>query len=157
MIPQAITRAHHAAILRNNQQYVDWLAPLNASELAALLAKADYARQLADGEAMLIAYDGSGPYRHRRVDWLSVYLDRYVYIDRIIIGEAVQRQGLGRLLYDDVADYTRALGHSHLACEVNTVPDNPGSHAFHRSCGFIPIGEQTDPDGKAVRYYVRKL
>ena len=157
MTPQPILQSHHAAILRNNETFVHWLSPLDMSDLEALLEQADYARQLNDGAAVLIGYDGNGPYRHKNVDWLSTRLDNYFYIDRVIIGSGAQGQGVGRRLYADLETFVRDRGHSQIACEVNTIPDNPGSHAFHLSLGFAPIGEEPYPSGKSVRYYVRKL
>lgn len=155
--PSPIQTAHHAAILRNNERFVHWLSPLDGVDLTELLGHADYARQVHAGEGALIAYDGHGPYRHKHVDWLSARLDSYFYIDRIVIGAAAQSQGAGRLLYADVEVAARLRGHSHIACEVNTRPDNPGSHAFHVALGYKAIGDVDYPNEVSVRYYVRKL
>ncbi len=85
-------------------------------------------------------------------------MNNFFYIDRVIIGAGAQGQGLGRKLYDDVAVFARARGHSALVCEVNTVPDNPGSHAFHLRMGFEILGEQSYPEkGVTVRYYNKPL
>ncbi|MGJ8558931.1 MAG: GNAT family N-acetyltransferase [Litorimonas sp.] len=157
MTPSPIQSDHHATILRNNQQFVHWLSPLDALELTELLSHADYARQLYAGEAALIAYDGQGSYRHKNVDWLSARLGNYVYIDRVVIGAAAQGKGAGRTLYADLEATARLCGHTHIACEVNTQPDNPGSHAFHLALGYNPMEEVTYPNGGSVRYYVRKL
>lgn len=155
--PTPIQPAHHAVILRNNQRFVHWLSPLDGADLTALLGHADYAHQFADGQAALIGYAGDSAYRHKHVDYLSARLDRYVYIDRIIIGDAGQGQGWGRALYADIEDFARRRGHTHLACEVNTRPDNPGSHAFHSALGFAAFGDVDYDGGLSVRYYVRKL
>lgn len=159
--PAPIQPAHHAAILRNNQAFVHWLSPLDQRALIDLLGQADYAQQRQDGEAALIAYDGHGPYRHKNVDWLCARLDNFFYIDRVVIGMAAQGQGVGRVLYADVECAARARGHTHIACEVNTRPDNHGSHAFHQSLGYTPIGDvdygNNGGGDLSVRYYVRKL
>ena len=43
-----------------------------------------------------------------------------------------------------------------LCCEVNLVPPNPGSLAFHDRLGFAACGEGDDPrNGKRVRYLIR--
>lgn len=151
--PSLITPDHFESILRNNAEFVHWLSPLDAAELTRLLDHADYARQAKDGEAVLIGYDGNGPYRHKNVDWLSERFSHYFYIDRIIIGASVQGLGLGRALYDDIAEYARSRGFEILACEVNTAPDNPVSHAFHQRYGFRAIGEAQYAQDKSVRYY----
>jgi predicted GNAT superfamily acetyltransferase len=157
IVPAPILPAHYAAILRNNAQFVHWLSPLDAAELAELLGHATHTKQLYGGEAALIAYDGNGPYRHTNVDWLSARLENYFYVDRVIIGEAAQGQGAGRTLYTDLEQVARQRGHSHIACEVNTKPNNPGSHAFHIALGYEPLEDVDYPNGKSLRYYVRKL
>jgi len=156
-MPKTIQPTHHAAILRNNEQFVHWLSPLDAAGLSQLLSHADHAKQLNAGEAVIIAYDGNGLYRHKNVDWLSERFDNYIYIDRVIIGEAAQGQGAGRTLYADLETAARRRGHTHIACEVNTVPNNPASHAFHLALGFEPLDDVNYPNGVSLRYYVRKL
>ena len=157
MTPAPIEASHKAAILRNNEGYVHWLWPMNVDELEHLIRVSDYARQLLEGEACLFAYNGQGAYRHKNVDWLSQRLGSYLYIDRIIIGTIAQRQGLGQVFYDDVAKFARNQGFKAVACEVNTNPDNPGSHRFHLAQGFVPRGDKTYDDALSVRYYVRHL
>lgn len=156
-LPSPIQPAHYAAILRNNEQFVHWLSPLDDTELTELLSHADYARQLHAGEAALIAYNGQGLYRHKNVDWLSARLENYFYIDRIVIGAPAHGQGVGRALYADVEKTARLRGHTHVACEVNIQPDNPGSHAFHLALGYEPFGDVAYPNDVSLRYYVRKL
>jgi len=157
MTPAEIKPWHYPAILRNNARFVHWLSPLNEDDLSELLNRSDYARQLHSGEAVAFAYDGGSDYRHKHVNWLSGRLGRYLYIDRIIVGDGAQGQGAGRALYRDLDSFARNAGHSHLACEVNTAPDNPGSHAFHLGTGFRPLGDADYADGLSVRYYLRKL
>jgi predicted GNAT superfamily acetyltransferase len=68
---------------------------------------------------------------------------------------APEARGLGhaRRLYDDLAAV--AAGRP-LCCEVNVVPPNPASLAFHDRLGFVTCGEDVDPrNGKRVRYLVQ--
>ena len=66
--------------------------------------------------------------------------------------------GYGRALYEDVKIFARASGYPRLTCEVNILPDNPGSHIFHERLGFRPCGEQIyKANVKAVRYYEKRL
>ena len=153
-----ITAAHHAQILKMNTEFVHWLSPMDQVELSYVLARANYARQVNEGVGVLIGYAHDVDYpEHWNLDWLKCRLDDFFYIDRIIIDRAAQGQGLGQRLYADVERFARARGHQWLACEVNTVPDNPGSHSFHQSVGFNPLGEQVFSDIKAVRYYAKAL
>ena len=76
----------------------------------------------------------------------------------MIIGENAQGQGYGRKLYDDFEAYAREHNIPRMVCEVNTIPDNPVSHKFHHSLGFVPCGEVEMYNGaKRVRYYEKLL
>ena len=136
-----------------------WLSPLDDAELAYVLERADYARQIEEGRGVLIGYAHDVDYpNHWNLDWLSRRLENFFYIDRIIIDQSAQGKGLGQKLYADVEQYARALGYDWLACEVNTLPNNPASHAFHLHEGFETLGEQDFPTkAKAVRYYAKAL
>ena len=154
-----IQSRHESAILAMNAAFVHWLSPMNAEELRRVLALAQYARQVGDGAGVLIGYahDTDDP-DHWNLAWLRKRLDNFFYIDRVIIAAEAHGQGYAQALYEDVARFARARGHTHLACEVNTIPDNPGSHRFHLRAGFNAIGERNFPDrGKAVRYYAKPL
>lgn len=150
---------HHAKILRLNAEFVHWLSPLDQVELADLLARADYAKQIDEAAGVLIGYAHNVDYPdHANLDWLRLRLTNFFYIDRVIIDGAAQGRGLGRKLYADVSQFAHAVGYESLACEVNISPDNPGSHAFHLSSGFKSLGEQSFPEKeKAVRYYAKAL
>lgn len=154
-----ITSEHHAQILRMNTEFVYWLSPLNQEDLTYILERADYARQIQDASGVLIGYAHDVNYPdHWNMNWLRVKLENFFYIDRIIIDRAAQGQGLGQQLYVDIEDYARAGGYDWLACEVNTVPDNPTSHRFHTEAGFHSLGKQSFPEkDKAVRYYAKAL
>lgn len=154
-----LTPQHHAKLLHLNTEFVHWLSPLDQDALSYVLSRADYARQIDEAAGVLIGYGHDVDYpNHWNIEWLKVRLENFFYIDRIIIDRAAQGQRLGQKLYADVAQYARSRGYAWLTCEVNTVPDNPGSHAFHLRNGFNSLGEQAFPDkDKAVRYYAKAL
>ncbi len=158
MISDIKTR-HHQDLLRLNEAFVHWLSPLDEAGLSYVLERADYARQIAEGQGVLIGYSHDVDYPdHWNMAWLSRHLKNFFYIDRIIIDERAQGKGLGQKLYADVERHARAGGYAWLACEVNTLPNNPGSHAFHLRGGFEILGEQEFPkQAKAVRYYAKAL
>ena len=154
-----IAPRHHARLLQMNAEFVHWLSPLDADGLSYVLARASYARQADEAAGVLIGYAHDVDYpNHQNLAWLLAHLQNFFYIDRVIIDGAAQGQGLGQALYADVEDYARTQGYAWLACEVNTQPDNPGSHLFHLRQGFGEIGTQAFPDkDKAVRYYAKAL
>ena len=154
-----ILKSHHADLLRMNAQFVHWLSPLDQAKLDYVLTRATYQRQINDGAGVLLAYPDTVDYPdHKNLTWLQAHVQNFFYIDRIIIDAAVQGQSLGRRLYEDVERFAALAGYDHLACEVNTRPDNPGSHRFHQQMGFKTIGTENYPDYKAaVRYYSKAL
>jgi hypothetical protein len=78
----------------------------------------------------------------------------FLYIDRVVIAPGSRGLGHARRLYEDLA---AIAGGRPLCCEVNLVPANPASLAFHDRLGFVPCGEADDPrNGKRVRYLVRR-
>ncbi|NNC35876.1 MAG: GNAT family N-acetyltransferase [Acidimicrobiales bacterium] len=149
---------HLPTILANNERFVHWLAPLDIAGLKKLLSAANYARQIDRGEGVLIGFRADSSYQSENLSWLRQKFDDFAYIDRVIIGENAQGRGLGRQLYEDFEDYAREHNISRMVCEVNTIPDNPGSHKFHLRLGFKPCGEmEMQPGTKSVRYYEKLL
>lgn len=79
-----------------------------------------------------------------------------IYVDRIAFAESARGLGLGAALYDAVS--AKYEDRDYMTAEVNTVPDNPGSHRFHKRMGFGRVGAQVfKPGEKAVAYYARRL
>mgnify|MGYP001948677673 CR=1 FL=1 len=150
---------HYARLLKINEEFVHWLAPMDKAKLEWVLSKATYARQIDDARAVLIGYPSGVDYPdHWNLTWLKQHFKNFFYIDRVIVDAEAHGKGYGRRLYDDITDFARDAGHTYLCCEVNTLPNNPNSHKFHIAQGFTAYGEQIFPTGeKAVRYYGKRL
>ena len=150
---------HFAQILRINEEFVHWLSPMDEDELKFVLSIASYKRQIGEANGVLIGYPHDADYPdHKNLTWLRDHADSFLYIDRIIIDARAQGQGYGRLLYDDIESFARQGGYKSLTCEVNTKPNNVGSHNFHETLGFKAIGEQEyKASNKAVKYYEKLL
>ena len=84
-------------------------------------------------------------------------MEDFVYVDRIVVSHEAQGKGTGRRLYDDLAEAARAAGLKRIVCEVNTLPPNPGSIAFHSKAGFEPLEEVALSATKRVLYMERLL
>jgi len=78
--------------------------------------------------------------------WFSARYGNFIYVDRIVVGEAGQGHGTGRRLYDMFADAGRETGAEVMLAEVNVKPRNDQSLRFHERYGFTSVGEQ-DTDG----------
>jgi len=101
---------------------------------------------------------GTTAYQSPNLRWFEAWQARVgksvLYVDRIAIDPAARGHGIGKLLYRRA--FHVSGDRDGLACEVNTLPPNPGSHRFHKRLGFEQVGDQVfDPGRKAVAYYVR--
>jgi len=114
-----------------------------------------YAVPLAEG--FLIGMDQDADYHSPNFLWFKARLDRFAYVDRIVIAASAHGRGLGRKLYERMFADAKAAGFERIVAEVNAVPPNPTSLAFHERLGFAAIGEQTFKGGKTVRYFERPL
>ena len=79
----------------------------------------------------------------------------FLYVDRIAIQESYQRKGLGKLIYNKVIEIGKELD-INVTCEVNTVPRNTPSLAFHAGFGFEEVGTK-DYDDHSVVYLTKFL
>ncbi len=136
-----------------------WLAPLDRAQLEWVLSVSTYKRQIDEAKAVLFGYPHDADYPdHKNLIWLNRHASNFFYIDRIIVDTSAQGLGYGKLLYQDVEAFARQSGYSHIACEVNTKPNNPTSHAFHLAMDYVAIGDQDYPDyDAAVRYYKKAI
>ena len=108
--------------------------------------------------AFLIALADRAPPIAPNYHWFAARLERFVYVDRVVVAERARGRGLGRLLYQDLVEASLRAGRTTLCCEVNVDPPNPVSDAFHAALGFNEIGRAFLPDrGKKVRYLVKEL
>lgn len=87
--------------------------------------------------------------------WMSDHDTTMLYVDRIAVAAPARGQRTGKRLYEAAFGLTRKLGRGWLTCEVNTEPDNPGSHRFHARLGFVRIGGTRYRPGYAVAFYAR--
>lgn len=116
------------------------------------------ARMTKTGDAFLVALADRAPAIAPNYRWFAARLERFVYVDRVVVALAARHRGLGRLLYGDLVAAAAQSGFERICCEVNIVPPNPASDAFHAALGFTEIGRAFLPDrGKTVRYLTLEL
>ena len=77
----------------------------------------------------------------------------FLYVDRIAIKDGHRRKGLGRMIYEKTIDIAKDLDVS-VCCEVNTIPRNDPSLAFHDTFGFREVGTK-DYDDHSVVYLTK--
>ena len=148
------------AIVALNLAVVAVTSPMDAARFQALHAVCSFCTVAErDGRVVgfLLAMQNGAAYDNGNFAWFSQRLNRFVYIDRIVLGEAARGHGLGTRLYDHLATQARHSGSLMMAAEMDLMPANPGSIAFHRNYGFVEIGTRQLDSGKIVSMQIKAL
>ena len=140
-------------ILALNNQFAAELSWLDAERLASLLSRAFYARQIGDALGFILAFDEQADYDSPNFQWFCARYPRFIYIDRVAVAVSARGKGFARRLYQGVIGHAAKAGHDVIVCEVNAIPPNPLSDAFHAAMGFSEVGMASVYGGtKTVRY-----
>jgi predicted GNAT superfamily acetyltransferase len=136
-----------------NNAHATELSRLEADRLRQLVGAAFLAARIGANEAFLLAFDQDAAYDSPNFLWFRDRFDRFVYVDRIVVAPQARGRGHARRLYGELTARARAAAQPRIVCEVNAVPPNPASDAFHAAFGFEPVGSAPLPGGdKIVRY-----
>ena len=133
-------------VLALNQHWVPHVGSLGMDRLRGIRAEAELALVATTaagslGGFVLVLGPGAA-YDSPNYRWFAERHGRFTYVDRIAVDSATMGSGVGRRLYEAVADHARAQGSSVVCAEVNTEPPNPDSQAFHARMGFVEVGRQ---------------
>ncbi|MEO1091790.1 MAG: GNAT family N-acetyltransferase [Pseudomonadota bacterium] len=143
------------AVLAMNAASTPAVGELEAVDLDQLVDVADLARVAVRADAVLgtvVALLPGRAYDSPNYRWFDNSGVAFLYVDRVIVAGEARGTGVGRALYDDVVRAARAMGLPRVVCEVNEVPPNPSSLAFHEAMGFEGLRSMQDPrNGKVVR------
>lgn len=141
-----IEPADHAHVLALNDANVEALAPMDEDRLLELDKIADRFDVIeVDGGfgGFVITFAPGSAYDSENYRWFAERHDRdFYYLDRIVLADSHRRQGLGSFVYDEVEQVARPYGR--LALEVNLVPRNHVSLAFHDRRGYVEVGRLGD-------------
>ncbi len=144
-----------ARVLALNARHARETGPLDAAGLDRLIAAAAVAPARADGRAFALALGPEAAHASPNFQWVRARFERFLYVDRIVVAAGLRGRGVGRALYGAVFAAARAAGAPRVVCEVNRVPPNPGSEAFHAALGFAEVGRGRPAPGKEVVYLAR--
>ena len=133
-------------VIELNLLNVALLAPMDAARLRDLVEVADRFDVVdVDGEfgGFVVTFASGTTYDSENYRWFGDrFGDRFYYLDRIVLSDRFRRRGLGTFVYDEVEAVAAAYGR--LALEVNVVPRNDVSLAFHTRRGFVEVGRLGD-------------
>ncbi len=128
------------------------LAPMDRNRLAYLRSRADrFAVVEVDGDpaGFLVTMRPGTDYDSPNYRWfLERYGERFYYLDRIALAPTVRRRGVAGRVYDEVEAVAAPYGR--MALEVNIVPPNPASLAFHTGRGYAEVGRLGDEEHLVV-------
>lgn len=145
-------------VLELNERNVEALAPMDRDRLVELTGLADRFDVVeVEGEfaGFVVTFAPGSAYDSENYRWFTQrYLDRFYYLDRIVLSDRFRRRGLGTFVYDEVEQV--AAKYDRLTLEVNLLPRNDVSLSFHRLRGFTEVGRLGD-DGKLVSLMEKDL
>ena len=133
-------------VLALNERNVTALAPLTVDRLDLLRGWADRA-DVIDVAGRFAGFVLTMPpgtdYDSENYRWFTErYADRFAYLDRIVLHEDFRRRGLGSFVYDAVEAH--AAPYTRMVLEVNVMPRNEASLAFHAHRGYLEVGRLGD-------------
>lgn len=151
-----------ADVLRLNDAAAPAVFRLNVSALSGLMAISDLHLVAVSADGIVAAYalvfSKEQPYDGEEfLAFREAIAEPFLYVDQIAVDESARGSGIGKMLCQALASQGHGLGTAALCCEVNIVPPNPVSLAFHHSMGFIRIGEMATQDGRTVALLMREL
>jgi uncharacterized protein len=128
-------------------------SPLTRQKLTQMLGEAFYSASAGGGrDGYLISFDQDAHYDSVNFLWFKTRYPRFIYIDRVVVADHARGRGIARGFYEALFDRARAVAHTHIVCEINLAPANPGSLAFHTALGFVEVGQADLNSGKRVSY-----
>lgn len=154
------TLAHTDDIVALNDKFVAVTSPMDAArfqhlfDVSSLCIVAEN-----DGKVVgfVLAMTRGDAYENGNFQWFDERLNRYVYIDRIVVSEDGRGHGVGRQLYAYVIDWAQQQGLLQIAAEMDLIPPNEDSLKFHQKRGFIALGTRDLDSGKTVSMQVKGI
>ncbi|MEL6429949.1 MAG: GNAT family N-acetyltransferase [Planctomycetota bacterium] len=163
---QAIRESDLAEVLAVNEANQPEVGPLDAARLEALWRGAAWAPcvrgssvrgssvrgRAGDLVGFALLLREGADYASPNYRWFAERHERFLYVDRIAFLPAARGLGLGRAVYEGALERCRELDVPVLCAEVNTLPPNPASLAFHERLGFESIERRRPyaPDAEVV-------
>jgi len=147
--------------LEMNESEVPHVGSLVLDDMHNFLDMAAYFRVVCNDRGNILAFlIGLGPdsdYNSLNYRWFNERRRAFAYVDRIAVDSGTRRLGIAEALYTDFADKSASWA-EFMCCEVNLVPENPVSMAFHQRIGFQQVGTLETGNGtKKVALLSREI
>ncbi len=152
-------RTDFPEILRLNVEWAHFTSHLDGSTLERLHSQSPYHRVVeTNGRvvAFLLALRESAAYDSPNYRWFQDRGGVFLYVDRVIVHEAMQGTGIAAMLYDDLLAFARDEGVGRIVCELDIAPPNEVSRRLHDRYGFREVGTQLVAGG-TKRVSLREL
>jgi uncharacterized protein len=147
------TPADFTAILRLNDRSAAVLSPLDQPLLSHLHVQSAYHRVAVKGSdvyGFLLVLSESVNYDSPNYLWFSSRLNRFLYIDRVVVAEGARSLGIGSMLYMNLIAFAQAQDYQQIVCEYDIDPPNAPSAAFHGRLGFLEVARQKVQGGRKL-------
>lgn len=152
--PRPLERGDFGQVLALNAGSESVVSPMDLSKLEwfalnALRVVVVDAPPRGDIVAFTVVLAPRAGYASPNYRWFEERYETFAYLDRIVVAEGHRRSGIGTALYDQMELEAAVFGR--LCCEVDVVPPNHPSLAFHESRGYREVGTLSHPGGKSTR------
>lgn len=145
---QAATPEHYDSLVALNQKHLPAVSSIDQQWPIKLVdqwkGKILVFTQSSNVAGLIVALDHQSTYPGLYYQHLIQVEDNFAYVDRIVVSQKFQGQGLGRKLYKSLPHYFPEL--QSVICEINLRPLNQTSLDFHKRLGFQEIGQMEGND-----------
>lgn len=141
---RAVTAADIDRVVEVNRANEPEVGPLDDVRIELFLDRADRFEVVEVGGKIAGVFVGlveGLDYASPNYRWFCDRHERFAYVDRIALQPTARGLGVAASIYGGFADWARSTGRAVVCAEVNTVPPNPRSLAFHRRQGFVTVDE----------------
>jgi uncharacterized protein len=142
-----VTEPDVEQVLALNARNVTALSAMDGERLQRLRAIADRFDVLeADGAfaGFVVTFAPGTPYDSENYRWFADRHSDFYYLDRIVLDESFRRRGLAGIVYDELETVAKRYGR--MTLEVNLVPRNEASLAFHERRRYAEVGRLGDQE-----------
>lgn len=150
VIFRKIVRSDFLNILSLNKDFVPRVGPITEDWLEKYFNEAAHF-EVAVNENQLVGFFiamlPDTDYKSENFLWFKNYSKSFIYVDRLAINSNFQGQGIGKKFYQRLFDAYSGIVNE-VTCEVNLRPENPQSLNFHKSVGFVEVGQQETKGGE---------